>query len=965
MDVVGITFDGELKDHIVIRSLKINKWIDPDNLSLDVIFRLTVEHKYGEDGFKKIRQLYVYFREKDLKSIVIEPHIVEMERKRLEKSLTERSEERKLQEKISPLEGYIYPILTRKVIKEDDGEKKRIKVVFRDYDITEKTKKRFILFPLRFKKSIVISDKVELIMSENPWYYDCVIEPYLVQTLKWNKKEFMPLLEMLRVWLQIPKKLYGSLSAVNIQPVGHFEQMFLLEKEMAEKFQEAGQLLAQEDTLCINWSFSDISISSPPEEIEVTCRLRQFKVEKDFIKRFNDTPGDSILILRELLYLCRVQTIDFNYITSGVSDKNLQKILEIFDTMVFRKNLRPMKRNLDLLLPLLKNFRDFSYGEEFFCRYDMLNALLSCRDSGNFFSEEVSSELRQIQESEDILDPDYIEFMKDINDLTQLTKKFNLFTMDADKPRYKDEVLSKIDNVESKWSGRLIHPDRHILYRILINWKRIIEKEYEDQVPKPQIDVTMKTKRLAFADKVGIVLSIRNTGKGKAKEIKAKLLHKNDYGTITEESEIKAYLMGGGKSFEPELIINPKRTGKIIVSCEIFYRDALGREIKHQFEEPIKIIKKEISFQKIENPYIIGDIVREKRMFYGREKLITDIIDNLKGKYQTNPVFLYGQRRTGKSSILYQLKDRLRDDFSPILLNTLEIFGKKSFYEDLIEKITKELGFTDIELPHIWEDPFDQFKDEFYDKIRNRLNGKKMILMIDEYHKIDEFIANGNYDDSVIDFLSALVQEGEIELILAGYLRADELQNTKWMDLMRMFITMNVSFLIREDAIRLIREPVEGKIDFDDGAVEKIISLSACHPYFVQLICHEMVEHHNHDKANLIGYENVIVHLSDYFEKGHNILLDIINNQIRDIERKVLFRMYEWIEKKRVISVHKSDIEWNLLEYDKNIERTEIEQALSDLKRKEIIKKTVERSEYYEFTADLYRHWVKWNVPHI
>jgi len=962
MDVVGITFEGEMKNYVAVKSLKINKWIDPHNLSLDVIFRLTVEHKYGKDGFKKIKNLYVHFQEEDLENIDIRPDVIKLERERLEKSQSARSEERKLQEKISPLEGYIYPILTKKVITEDDGEKKRIKVIFENYSIDEKTKRRNIFIPIKFKKSIVYYGNIKEIKQETPWYYDCLIEPYLVQTLKWNKDEFMPLLETLRVWLQVPKELYGSLSAVNIQPVGHFEQMFLLGKEMAGKFQKAGQPLAQEDTLCINWSFSDISISSPPEEIEVTCGLRQFEVEENFVKRFEETPEDAILVLRELLYMCKVQTIDFKYIISGVSDEILKKVLEIFNIMVFQRNLRPMEKSLNFLLPLLKHFRNLPYGEEFFDRYDIYNAFLDCKKSEDFFSEQMLSKLRRIQEFKDVLDPDYVAFMQELRSLVEFTKKFNLYDMDEDKSRYKDEVLSTIDTIINKWSARLIHPDKHILYRILINWKRITEKEYEEQVPTPEIEAKIKTKYLASADKVGIVLSIKNTGKGEAKEVQARLLQTDEYDIIIGESETKIHLVGGGKFFEPELVINPKNTGKSTISYEICYKDTLGREAKKQLGELIEVIEKEIPFQKIENPYIVGDVVREKKMFYGREELITSIVDNLKGRYQINPTFLYGQRRTGKTSILYQLRQTLTNEFAPVFIDSSEIFGKKSFYQDLMEKIRKELQITDMELPDIGRDPFDEFMDDFYSKVKQKLNGKTLILMIDEYQKIDKFITDGHYDDSVIDFLNALAQDGEIKVILAGFLQPDELKSRKWVKLMRLFTTMNVSFLRREDAIKLICEPAEGQIEYDDGAIEKIVSLSACHPYFVQLICHTMVEHHNHDRVNLIGYENVVNHLPDYLEKGHNVFLDIIPAQTEEIERKILFHMYDSMGKKKVISVHRSDIEWGLLEHDETMGRVEIDEALSNLERKEIVKKTAEHPEYYEFTVDLYRHWAKWNI---
>lgn len=960
MDIVGVTFDGEIEGYVAVKAFKISKWIDPDDLSLDVIFRLTIEHQYRKDGFRKARDLYVYFQKEDLENISVDSNSIKQEREILEKSQSDKSKERKLEERISPLEGYIYPILTKVVMIEDDGERKRIRVSFEDYSITEKTKKRNILLPLRFKKSIISFNNAKPMTQKTPWSYDCLIEPYLVQTLKWNKEEFMPPIESLEIWLQIPKELYGSLSAVNVQPVGHFDQMFLLGKEIAKRFRKVGQPRAQEKTLCMNWSFSDVSVSDPPEEIEVTCGLRQFKVEADFVKRFEENRKDSILILRDILYKCKIQTVDFEYIISGVSNRYLRKVLEIFNTMVFQRNLRPTKENLNLLVPLLEHFRDLVYGREFFNRYDILRALICCEKSVDLFSDQISSKLKRIRQVEDGLDPVYVELMQDFSSLIELTERFSLYDMDEDRSRYMDEVLSMIETLDHKWGRKLTHPDRHILIDILANWKHIVEKEYEEQVFPFRIEAAIKTKNLVFADEIGILISIRSIGRGEVQDVQARLLQTDDYDIITEKSETQAYLVSGGRPFEPELLIKPKDTKKVIVSYEICCKDMLGRTFRKRFEDTIDFIEKEILFQKIQNPYIIGEIVRENKMFYGREELLESIIEYFKGRYQTNPVFLYGQRRTGKTSVLFQLKKKLSDDFVPIFFTSLEIFGKKSFYEDLMEKIKKELGFIDIEIPDIENDPFNGFKNEFYAKLTQRLEGKKIVLMIDEYQRIDELIAEGHYDKSVIDFFKALAEDGEIKFILAGFLQPDELKNKKWVELMRSFVTKYVSFLSREDAIKLICEPVRNLMEYDRGGIEKIISFSGYHPYFVQLICHTMVEHHNRDRVNIIGYNSVTKHLFNYFEKGQNVFWDIIFNQTREVERRTLFFMSHLMEKKKKKSVHRSEIEQNFMEYEKRMGK--IEKVLHRLERREIIRKSTEHPDHYEFTIDLYRHWIRWNI---
>ncbi|MGD2246777.1 MAG: ATP-binding protein [Candidatus Methanofastidiosia archaeon] len=962
MDIIGITFDGEMEGYLIIKALKISKWIDPKDLSLDVVFRITINHTYKDEKLKKIKKLYVYFLDKDLENIIIDKEAMKQEQKRLKNSLSEKGKQYEVEKGISPLEGYIYPILTKRIMILNDGYRKRLEVDLSDYEITEETMKRNILFPLKFSESIFSYDSVKPIPPKIPWYYDCLIEPYLVQSMKWDENEFMPPIESLELWLQIPEDLYKSLSNVNVQPVGHFEQMFLLGEEMAKKFRDAGQPLAKGKTLCINWFFPNIDVSSSPEEIEVTCGLKQFKVEENFIKRFEENPERFILILRELLYKCRIQMLDFKIIEDNISDNNLKKVISVFNTMVFQRNLKSMKENLKTLLPLLDHYKNFSYGKEFYNRYDIFNALINCEKSEDFFSDEIESKFRQVHEFGSALVPEYEILVEDIKTLVELTEKFYLYDMVEDKVRYKNKILSKIDELDHKWIGKFTHPDKYILFDILTNWKHIIEKEYEEQAPRPEIKATIKTKHLALSEKMGIVFSINNIGKGEAHEIYIKLLQSNDYDIVSQKSETKTYLASKGRSFEPELLINPKKKKEVTILYEVYYEDVLGKKNKSQFEDTIEFIEEEIPFKKIENPYIIGDIVRDSRMFYGREKLLTDIVDNFKGRYQINPIFLYGQRRTGKTSTLVQLEKRLKDGFFPVLFSMREIFGRKSFYKDLMEKIKEKIGLMNIKIPDIEEDPFDIFKNEFYSEVQKKLGKKKMVIMIDEYQQIDELINHGYYDTDVIDFLNALVQDGEIKFIFAGSLYPHELKSNKWAELMKFFIQMNVSFLERDDAIKLITEPVRGQMKYDEGGIEKIISLSRCHPYFVQLICHTMVEHHNHDKVNLIGYENIINHLFEYFERGNNVFSDIMLTQTNELQQKILFVIYNLMKKKKRISVTKSDIEWNLMSNGKTIEKKEIEKSLSYLEKREIIQKSAERPENYEFVVDLYKYWVKWNI---
>src|SRR5215471_20443857 len=58
------------------------------------------------------------------------------------------------------------------------------------------------------------------------------------------------------------------------------------------------------------------------------------------------------------------------------------------------------------------------------------------------------------------------------------------------------------------------------------------------------------------------------------------------------------------------------------------------------------------------NPYIAGISLRKAHGFFGRDDVF-DLVKTVFGSPHRNAIVLFGQRRIGKSSILWQLKRRL------------------------------------------------------------------------------------------------------------------------------------------------------------------------------------------------------------------------------------------------------------------------------------------------------------------
>ena len=68
------------------------------------------------------------------------------------------------------------------------------------------------------------------------------------------------------------------------------------------------------------------------------------------------------------------------------------------------------------------------------------------------------------------------------------------------------------------------------------------------------------------------------------------------------------------------------------------------------------------------NPYIAGSPVENPRMFFGRADVFQAVRRILIGQDRDNVVVLHGQKRTGKTSLLYQMHRHLGDRFGCIFI---------------------------------------------------------------------------------------------------------------------------------------------------------------------------------------------------------------------------------------------------------------------------------------------------------
>ena len=125
------------------------------------------------------------------------------------------------------------------------------------------------------------------------------------------------------------------------------------------------------------------------------------------------------------------------------------------------------------------------------------------------------------------------------------------------------------------------------------------------------------------------------------------------------------------------------------------------------------------------NPYIAGSPVTGTEMFYGREDVFSFIQRNLIGLHRDTPIVLYGQRRTGKTSVLYQLHRHLDPRYRCIFidLHGLSLDGMGNLLHGIASSISRGLRRDhqlSVEVPDralFLADPRSAFETVFLDEV--------------------------------------------------------------------------------------------------------------------------------------------------------------------------------------------------------------------------------------------------------
>lgn len=328
----------------------------------------------------------------------------------------------------------------------------------------------------------------------------------------------------------------------------------------------------------------------------------------------------------------------------------------------------------------------------------------------------------------------------------------------------------------------------------------------------------------------------------------------------------------------------------------------------------------EDEFETIENPYSpiadggpvpIANVEKgEKNMFYGRNEFIKNRITAILNA-DSKQIIIYGQKRSGKSSVLYHLKQGLEATNKTFCVSfslgeIIRDLNEYTFYYKIIYGISRGLKLRKTKgdiVPEFSCPTEEEFKAKYPSNPANGFieliedfkmacfrikewENIKLVIMIDEFTYLYTAIRSGSTSDTIMKQWKAITQNenAKFSVVLVGQ---DVVPSFKKEDYAKnafgVIEDIRLTYLNLEDAKKLIEEPIWNKNEsrFIGRAVDTIIDYTSRNPYYIQIFCARLVDYMNAKKIIRVTEADIKEVAETFIEGSQALAPEKFDNLIR------------------------------------------------------------------------------------
>jgi hypothetical protein len=314
--------------------------------------------------------------------------------------------------------------------------------------------------------------------------------------------------------------------------------------------------------------------------------------------------------------------------------------------------------------------------------------------------------------------------------------------------------------------------------------------------------------------------------------------------------------------------------GEVTMSLGLRFRGANGQIAESPARTVVAVLEPARGFVSVANPYTRysgGTPVEEQKMFFGRQELLDRIYHELTSGPLGQCFVLYGQKRSGKSSVLRQLAKRLGPPNLAVHLSlgTIDTTkAERSFVQACIdalyERLVHDFDMTDV-LEHNWPrdfqveaSPIESFRRSVLAsthliQARKGWRDVRPIFLIDEFTYVYEYIREGLLTPAFMRQWKSLLESRTFDAVLIGQ---DTMPRFKEAYPNEFGVTHDerISYLSAEEARALAEEPIRisGESRYKGASLDRLISLTAGSPFYLQIFCDRLVQHLNRNRLAFV-----------------------------------------------------------------------------------------------------------------
>lgn len=324
----------------------------------------------------------------------------------------------------------------------------------------------------------------------------------------------------------------------------------------------------------------------------------------------------------------------------------------------------------------------------------------------------------------------------------------------------------------------------------------------------------------------------------------------------------------------------PKQAGTLSLQLNWSARNLAGHELSGAVELAMQVVEHDPqsaspTLELGGSPYVTGSPLEPQHghsVFFGREGVIEEISHEI--STHGNVVLLEGNRRAGKTSILKHLEGvNVVPGWLAVYASLQGAEGATQAVGVPTEEVFREIARCiatalvklniDTPLPNgdviaagkaalgvaracrqgIGSDsPFVDFR-EYLELVLSLLEPMRLglLLMLDEFDKLQEGIDNGVTSPQVPENIRFLIQNyPKFSAILTGSRRLKRLREEYWSALFGLGNNTPVTALDIASARRVVTEPVRDKLSYSSEAIDRVVEVTARQPYLMQCLCNRV-----------------------------------------------------------------------------------------------------------------------------